>query len=100
MIDKFRLVAALLVIAIHTAPFASVDESLDYVLTYGVGRIAVPFFPRAILEKRLSREQKVSAISEENRTALWRMHTSLCAADVVCQETAGQSVRRCEDAGI
>lgn len=44
MIDKFRLVAALLVIAIHTAPFASVDESLDYVLTYGVGRIAVPFF--------------------------------------------------------
>lgn len=44
MIDWFRLVAALMVIAIHTAPFDSINKNLDIVLTYGLGRIAVPFF--------------------------------------------------------
>lgn len=43
-IDLFRMVAAFLVIAIHTAPFASIDPALDDIVTYTLGRIAVPFF--------------------------------------------------------
>jgi len=44
MIDYFRVVAAFFVVAIHTAPFSSIEPRLDAVLTYGLCRIAVPFF--------------------------------------------------------
>lgn len=43
-IDWFRLPAALMVIAIHTAPFFDLNPGLDVIVTYGIGRIAVPFF--------------------------------------------------------
>lgn len=43
-IDDFRILAAVMVTAIHTAPFSGVSESLDTLLTYCVGRVAVPFF--------------------------------------------------------
>lgn len=43
-IDIFRMVAAFLIVAIHTAPFASVNATLDYLFTYCIGRIGVPFF--------------------------------------------------------
>lgn len=43
-IDQFRLAAAVMVIAIHTAPFSGVSDSLDFLLTYCAGRVAVPFF--------------------------------------------------------
>lgn len=43
-IDLFRMVAAFLVVAIHVAPFASIDPAVDDVATYTLGRIAVPFF--------------------------------------------------------
>lgn len=43
-IDIFRVIAALFVVAIHTAPFSSYSERADFFLTYCVGRIAVPFF--------------------------------------------------------
>lgn len=43
-IDYFRCIAALLVIAIHTSPLASFNETADFLLTRGIARIAVPFF--------------------------------------------------------
>ena len=43
-IDRFRLVAMVLVVAIHTAPLASLSETLDFFVTYCAGRLAVPFF--------------------------------------------------------
>lgn len=44
-VDWFRLAAALMVIAIHTAPFSMMEGyRLDAVLTYGLCRVAVPFF--------------------------------------------------------
>lgn len=43
-IDNFRLVAALLIVAIHTAPLASFHETADFLVTYCVGRVGVPFF--------------------------------------------------------
>ena len=36
--------AALLIVAIHTAPLASFSESADFLVTYCFGRIGVPFF--------------------------------------------------------
>lgn len=43
-IDRFRLVAALLIVAIHTSPLATYSETGDFVLTRIIARIAVPFF--------------------------------------------------------
>ncbi|MBS6474658.1 MAG: serine racemase VanT catalytic subunit [Clostridiales bacterium] len=43
-LDAFRLIAALLVIAIHTSPFASFNANADFFLTRILARLAVPFF--------------------------------------------------------
>lgn len=43
-LDCFRLIAALLVIAIHTSPLASFSGEADFFFTRVLARIAVPFF--------------------------------------------------------
>ena len=43
-IDVFRIVAAILVIAIHTYPLADLNSTADYLVVHVVCRIAVPFF--------------------------------------------------------
>lgn len=43
-LDAFRLIAALLVVAIHTSPLASLSPDADFLLTRVAGRLAVPFF--------------------------------------------------------
>lgn len=43
-LDRFRLIAALLVIAIHTSPLASLNSEADFFLTRVTARISVPFF--------------------------------------------------------
>ena len=43
-LDRFRLVAALLVVAIHTSPLLSLGETADFLLTRVAARVAVPFF--------------------------------------------------------
>ncbi|MBR1390225.1 MAG: serine racemase VanT catalytic subunit [Lachnospiraceae bacterium] len=43
-IDCFRILAALLVVAIHTSPLLSFSETGDFILTRIVARTAVPFF--------------------------------------------------------
>ncbi len=43
-IDYFRLIAALLIIAIHTSPLLSFSETADFILTRIIARLAVPFF--------------------------------------------------------
>lgn len=43
-LDIFRIVAALLVISIHTSPFAGINENLDFFVTRIFARVAVPFF--------------------------------------------------------
>lgn len=43
-IDRFRLAAAMMVIAIHTAPFSVWNDTADFMITYCVCRVAVPFF--------------------------------------------------------
>ena len=43
-LDSFRIIAALLVVAIHTSPLAAINEGADFFLTRVLARIAVPFF--------------------------------------------------------
>ena len=43
-LDIFRIIAALLVISIHTSPFSGISENLDFFVTRIVARVAVPFF--------------------------------------------------------
>jgi serine/alanine racemase len=43
-IDRFRLCAAFLIVAIHTYPLASVSDTLDYGFVHVFARVAVPFF--------------------------------------------------------
>ncbi|MEH2957051.1 acyltransferase [Candidatus Merdisoma sp. JLR.KK006] len=43
-IDRFKLLAAILVIAIHTSPFTSLSPEADYIFARILARIAVPFF--------------------------------------------------------
>lgn len=43
-IDYFRQAAAFMVIAIHISPLSGWNKGIDYLITYCIGRIAVPFF--------------------------------------------------------
>ena len=43
-LDRFRLLAAALVVAIHTSPLATCSALGDFWLTRVLGRVAVPFF--------------------------------------------------------
>lgn len=43
-LDRFRILAAILIITIHTSPLAFIDLNADFFLTRILARIAVPFF--------------------------------------------------------
>ncbi len=43
-VDNFRLAGAFLIVAIHTSPLQSFSEVADFLVTYCIGRVAVPFF--------------------------------------------------------
>lgn len=42
--DVFRVIAACFIVGIHIGPLTSINESLDFYVTYCIGRIGVPFF--------------------------------------------------------
>lgn len=44
LLDSFRVIAAILVVAIHTSPLSSVSREADFFVTRVLARIAVPFF--------------------------------------------------------
>ena len=63
-LDYFRIAAACLVIAIHTAPMSSFSNEADFILTGIIARVAVPFFfmvtgqfllPASLFEKKTDR---------------------------------------------
>lgn len=43
-VDRMRLIAAVLIITIHTSPLADFTETGDFILTRVAARVAVPFF--------------------------------------------------------
>ena len=63
--DRFRVPAALLVIAIHTGPLPSLNGAANYLLSDMLARIAVPFFFSVsgwFLVPRLLREGRAALI--------------------------------------
>ncbi len=44
ILDKWKWIAAILVVAIHTSPLESINELADFILTREFARIAVPLF--------------------------------------------------------
>ena len=68
--DRFRVPAALLVIAIHTGPLLSLNGEANYLLTDILARIAVPFFFAVsgwFLVPRLLREGRAALIPLSER---------------------------------
>lgn len=60
-LDKFRILASILIVAIHTYPLSTINENLDFVFTHIFCRIGVPIFlmitgyfilPKAIQDKK------------------------------------------------
>ena len=43
-IDRFRIIAALIIVGIHTYPLASVSDAANFYIIHVLGRVAVPFF--------------------------------------------------------
>lgn len=43
-LDYFKLIAAFLIVSIHTSPLTGISFNADYLLTRVIARIAVPFF--------------------------------------------------------
>ncbi|GMQ60005.1 serine racemase VanT catalytic subunit [Vallitalea sediminicola] len=43
-IDYFRIIAAVLIVAIHTSPLLMINETANFILTRSIARVAVPFF--------------------------------------------------------
>lgn len=43
-LDYFRIIAALLIVAIHTSPLSMFSETTDFIFTRIICRVAVPFF--------------------------------------------------------
>ncbi len=43
-LDYFRIIAALFIVAIHIGPLSTFNATADFLFTYCLGRIAVPFF--------------------------------------------------------
>ena len=43
-IDIFRIIAAILIVAIHTSPLSSINSTADFLFTRIIARVGVPFF--------------------------------------------------------
>ncbi|MCM1184079.1 MAG: serine racemase VanT catalytic subunit [Roseburia sp.] len=73
-LDYFRIVAALLVVAIHTSPLTTWSADADFFLTRVLARIAVPFFFMVtgsfVLSDRLYRTGSPAAAKERVRKSL------------------------------
>ncbi len=71
-IDNFRLAAALLIVAIHTAPLSVFSETADFLVTYCAGRVAVPFFLMVTGFFVLAPYQKSVGRGQEREQAAWQ----------------------------
>ncbi len=77
-LDWFRLVAAVLVVAIHTAPLSDLSETLDFFVTYCAGRLAVPFF--LMLTGYFVNGRTLRAVRRE---LLWYAGATVCYLPVI-----------------
>lgn len=61
--DKFRILCAIFIIAIHTYPFVTVNQNLEIIFTHIICRVGVPFFLMVtgyfVLPKAINNKQKL-----------------------------------------
>lgn len=81
-LDRFRLIAAFLVIAIHTSPLTSFSANADFFFTRVLARIAVPFFFMVTGHFTLS-----ALFTSDNTGHTCPLHLS--------NASAGRAVKRC-----
>ena len=67
-LDYFKVVAALLVVAIHTSPLTSFHAEVDFIFTRIMARMAVPFFLNG---NRIFSSSTVPIWENQWITALW-----------------------------
>lgn len=86
-IDGFRLIAAALVVAIHTSPLLLWGETADFVLTGVIARIAVPFFFMTsgffLFAGRGGERERLKSLLGQNRENLRFCDAVLSAAECV-----------------
>ncbi|MCM1134354.1 MAG: alanine racemase [Clostridium sp.] len=73
-IDYFRLIAAFLIVAIHTSPLGSFSPTGDFILTRIIARVGVPFFFMTsgfFLISRYTRDNKKLADFETKTVKLY-----------------------------
>ena len=98
-IDCFRMIAAFMVIAIHTSPFLSWNETLDFLITFVICRLAVPFFLTCtgffVLGSfcETGKSHISFAISSQTSDSVWRIHDSVLARQSVCRKSSHKSGR-------
>lgn len=67
-IDYFRLIAAFLVVTIHTSPLTGFSETADFILTRVIARVGVPFFFMAsgffLFSKRAEGQQHFGELAD------------------------------------
>ena len=81
-LDAFRLIAAILVIAIHTSPLSDISSAADFILTRIIARIAVPFFFMTsgfFLFKDGPDKEKLKKFLKEHGSFICRFHYALSA---------------------
>lgn len=81
-IDIFRMIAAILVIGIHTWPFADFGEIPELLFTRTIARIAVPFFFMASGFFLFGKgdEKGRSGFLKKNKYTLWSFHSFIFAS--------------------
>ena len=72
-IDRFRIIAAILIVGIHTYPLASVSDAANFYVIHVLGRVAVPFFlmvtgyfllPRYLVQKERDARPLISFVKK------------------------------------
>lgn len=93
-LDDFRWIAAFLVVAIHTSPLESINETADFLLTRVLARVAVPFFFMVTGFFVLSgtKEGGRKILHTVKKTGLWYLVLTLVYLPVQIYKLAGEPI--------
>ena len=81
-VERFLLIATVLIIAMHTAPFSSVNRSLDFVLVRIVARIAIPIC--FMLIGYFIANGYISMRACIKKLGIWYIVANICYLPIMC----------------
>lgn len=92
-LDDFRWIAAFLVVAIHTSPLESMNETADFLLTRVFARVAVPFFFMVTGYFVLSaKDSGRKVLKTVKKTGIWYLLLTLLYLPVQIYKVVGESI--------